>query len=490
MLRSMQRSFRGSLALLLCLTLLLSACGANETGSTATSATGGNAAQAEPTKAPANTEAPAATAAPAATEAPTEAPDSNTAAVTLKLWHMPNGAAPAEAMQKEIDAFEAANPGIKVEPEMLDWGAAFQRIQTAVQGGEGPCVVQLGTTWNPTFAAMGGLRPFSDAEITELGGSDSFVDASWETTQLIGQPGAFSIPWFADVRALAYRADLLEQAGLKPEEAFKDWDSFEQTLKTIQEQNPDVAGIAFPGRNDWNVWQNSSMWIWNAGGELLSNDSEAAFNSDKAIAGVTEFAKLYGEKMTITNTLELNSSQVDAAFGDGRTFSIITGPWLISNARTPEADGGWANRTVADNLAYAQFPAGPGGQYTFVGGSNLAILKSCPNPEEAFKLVKFLTANESQLRYTQNIGMLPATKTAQSDPQIASDPLYSVFIAAAANGKTSASIAEWGQIESVLNEQLGSLWDDVAGTDGVITSDKVKERLDKAATTVDELLGN
>ncbi|GAA5530692.1 sugar ABC transporter substrate-binding protein [Herpetosiphon gulosus] len=482
-----RRPFITWLSLLTLISMILVACGGAETAPTATTApaaTATTAAQVEPTAADAPTEV-------AATAEPATAEPAGGDVVTLKLWHMPNGAAPADAIQAEIDAFEKANPGINVEPEMLDWGAAFQRIQTSVQGGEGPCLTQLGTTWNPTFAAMGGLRPFTAEEITAMGGSDSFVAASWATSQLQGMEGTFSIPWFADVRALAYRKDLLEKAGLKPEEAFKDWTSFKATLATIQEQNPDVAGIAFPGRNDWNVWQNSSMWIWNSGGDLLSSDlSEATFNSEAAVAGVSEFANLYSSKLTVTNTLELNSAQVDASFGDGRTFSAITGPWLISNARTAADAGGWANRTVADNLAYAEFPAGPGGSYTFVGGSNLAILKSCENADAAVKFVQFLAANESQLRYSQAIGMLPATKTAQADASIASDALYSVFISAAAKGKTSAPIAEWGQVESVLNEQLGSLWDDVATAGGPVSPEAVKTRLDQAAQTVNELLGN
>ncbi len=467
----------------------LAACGgADSTAAPAaqpTTATGADATAAPVADATAAPVADA-TAAPAATDVPASAD-----AVTINMWLMPNGANPADIVQTEIDAFEAANPNINVEAEVVDWGAAFLKIQTAVQGGEGPCVTQVGTTWNPTFGAMGGLRPYSADEVTAMGGAESFIDASWETTSIIGQPEVYSVPWFADVRSIAYRKDLLDAAGLKPEDAFKDWASYEATLKTIQDKNPGVAGLAFPGRNDWNVWQNSSMWIWAAGGELLTDDNaQAAFNSEESIAGVTQFASLYGKGLTISNTLELNSAQVDAAFGEGRVFSVISGPWLISNSRTPEADGGWANRTVAEGLAYALFPAGPGGRYTFVGGSNLAILKSCPNPEEAVALVKYLTSNESQLRYAPGIGMLPATKTAQADPKVATDPHFKVFIEAAKSGKTSASIAEWGQLESVLNEQIGILWDDVAQTEGVISPDKVKERLDGAAATINDLLGN
>lgn len=52
---------------------------------------------------------------------------------------------------------------------------------------------------------------------------------------------------------------------------------------------------ANPGINDWNVWQNSSMWIWAYGGNLLAPDlKKSALNAPEAIKGVTHFASLYG----------------------------------------------------------------------------------------------------------------------------------------------------------------------------------------------------
>src|SRR5688500_12244365 len=66
-------------------------------------------------------------------------------AAEVSIWFMPNGASPDEHLQVEIDAFNAENPNITIVPEQVGWGDAYGRIQTAVQGGEGPCLTQLGT---------------------------------------------------------------------------------------------------------------------------------------------------------------------------------------------------------------------------------------------------------------------------------------------------------------------------------------------------------
>lgn len=426
------------------------------------------------------TTVPPAASVPPATKAPTLSGD-------IKIWVMPNGADPQAAIDAEIAAFNKLYPDVKVTAEIVGWGDAYGLIQTAVQGGEGPCITQLGTTWVPTFGTMGGLHEFTDAEIAALGGAQSFVQASWATAGVAGK--VTSIPWFADVRALAYRKDILEKVGLTPDAAFKDIASFEATLQKIRDANLGVEPFVHPGRNDWNVWQNAAMWIWAYGGDLLSADgTSAAFNSPQAVAGVTEFDGLYGRGLTAPDTLELNSAQVDARFGDGSTAIIITGPWNISQARNPTASG-W-DTMAAENLAFAEFPAGPGGQYTFVGGSNLGIMKSCKNYDAAFAFVKYLLSKESQIRYGNAIGMLPVTLEAQNDPVFTQDPLFSVFIKAAAKGKTSMNIPAWGQVENTLQTALQGLWEDAAaaGLGKPIDAATVQARLDQAANTVNTLL--
>lgn len=417
--------------------------------------------------------------------APTSAPAQQP--VTIKFWMMPNGPDPNAAIDAEIAAFNRLHPEIKVEYEVVGWGDAYTKIQTAVQGGEGPCLTQLGTTWVPTFGSMGGLRPFSDAEVQAVGGAEAFVKASWDTAAVSGQ--VFALPWFADVRAIAYRKDLLQQAGLTPQQAFKDLESFEAALKTIKEKTG-VAPIVHPGKNDWNVWQNAALFIWAYGGELVSPDGKsAAFASDAAVKGVTQFNSFFAKGLTPPDTLELNSSQAEGKFNTGEAATVIVGPWQIANARAPEEKGG-VTKVVADNLAFAEFPAGPGGQYTFIGGSNLAILKTCQAPEAALTFINYLLTKESQVRFSQAIGLMPAKKEGQADPAFKDDPLYSAFIAASAKGKTSVAIPQWGQVENNLQTALQALWEDVAASGTTpISESQVKARLEEAANTVNTLLG-
>ncbi|KAB8145140.1 extracellular solute-binding protein [Chloroflexia bacterium SDU3-3] len=485
--------------------MMLGACGAPAAQAPATqapaaAATEAPAAVATEAPAAAATEAPAAAATEApvaeATAEPTPAPTTgkssnyDSAAQKITMWFMPNGAQPLAFMQAEVEAFVKANPDIGVDYQLVDWGTGFTQIQTALQGGSDACVTQLGTTWVPGFSATGGLRTFTDDEVKAVGGAEAFVPASWELTGIKGDPAIYAVPWFTDVRAIAYRADVLKKAGLDPKDAFKDLASFEKTLQTIKDANLGIDPFVHPGRNDWNVWQNTSQFIWNYGGDILSTDNtQAIFNSDKAVEGATFFGDLYGKGLTAPDTLELNSSQAESRFGDGKAAMIIASSYLVSQARAPKDNGGWSNDDARANLAFAEFPAGPGGQYTFVGGSQLGIFKDCPNPDAAVKFVQYLTGGESQARYNASTGMLPALKAAQADKAF-SDPLFDAFKAGANKGKAAPAVVEWGGIENAYQSALQSVWEDVAASPGKpVTTEQVKARLDEAAQTVDSLLG-
>jgi multiple sugar transport system substrate-binding protein len=472
------RKFMLFVSIVVVFSMLLSACAPAATATSAPKPTDAPKATAVPTKVP--------TAVP--TEVPTEVP----APVEIHMWIMPNGSDPQGMIDVELAAFMAANPDIIVTAEVVGWGDAYGKIQTAAQGGEGPCVTQLGTTWVPTFAAMGGLRPYTADEIAAIGGEAAFVAASWQSGFTGGEVAA--MPWFADVRALGYRTDLLEAVGVTPEEAFATMDSFKETLVKIRDAGlvdeasaMPIAAFVHPGKNDWNVWQNASMFIWPFGGDLLSADgTKAAFNSTEAVDALAFYTSLYAEGLTPADTLELNSASAEGRFHDGLAATYFTGPWDIVNSRAT-GDGAW-NPVVSANYGVTEIPAGAAGQFTFVGGSNLGIFKSCANPEAAARLVQYLVSDESQIRYATAVSMLPATLSGQA--AFAGDPLFDVFLSAAAKGKTPNPIAQWGAVENNLQTAIQAIWEDVAaaGVGTPLTKEAIKARLDEYAAVVDDLL--
>jgi multiple sugar transport system substrate-binding protein len=440
------------------------------------------------TPAPATTAAPAATTAKAATAATTAA--AGGAPVTLEMWIMPNTGKSVDDMNKVLEGFNQQNPNIKVNVTEVSWGDALTKITTALQSGVGPDVTQVGTTWVGGFAATKGLRPFTAEEIQAMGGKDAYSQAAWDTSHMLGSNEIVAMPWFVETRALYYRTDLVKKAGLDPNTAFKDWDTFIESLKKMKDAQEGLvkAPFAITGKSDWNVVHNPMPWLWGAGGDILNGEgTKAVINSPEAIKGVTYYANLYNQGLTLKEALEKNMSDLEQLWGAGSIGSFIGTPSVIANAKKPASENGYVDSITAKNMGTALLPAGPQGVKAFVGGSNLVIPKASKNQAAAVKLVQYLTSKKGQLDYQMIVGNLPALKDAQNDAFYTGNPLYKPFLEQlkTGNGKSYPEVAAWGGIETAIQKNFSLMWDDVAAGK---TQTAVKERLDATAKEIDTLL--
>ncbi|WP_110931275.1 sugar ABC transporter substrate-binding protein [Paenibacillus bouchesdurhonensis] len=409
--------------------------------------------------------------------------------VTLTAWVMPNSPKPDKDFMAVMKPYLDENPNVKLNITVLDWGSAWTKITTAATSGEGPDILQLGTTWVPAIAAMNGIEDLTD-RVGGIGGSDAYLPASWKTTMIDGKSEVYGVPWFVDARALFYRKDALAQAGLDPATAFKDWDTFKQTLTKlngIEIEGEKMTAFGVPGKNDWNVPHNIFPWIWAAGGNVFNADNtKVTFNDKTALEGVMYYTGLANEGLVDKASLEKNSSQIESDFSDGKTAIMVSGAWMIKNFTTPEADGGVGEKVAAKNYGIAPLPAGPAGASTFIGGSHLTIFKGSKHKEAAWDIIKYLSSDEAQLAYAQLSGQLPANKTMMDS--LSSDPNYKAMVEATNYGMSYPSIPQWGPCETALVKYFGNIWDIVAGVSGTYNEAAIQKQLDDAANEVNAIV--
>ncbi len=204
---------------------------------------------------------------------------------TVKLWIMPNGPQPQEDMEAALVPF-TEETGIKVDVEVVDWGVQLDRIRNAATSGEAPDITQAGTTQVPFFAALGGFEDLS-GRVEDIGGSGAYPDGVWQTTQVAGQEGVWSAPWFTEARSIYYRKDILEKAGVDEATAFQDWDSFRATLQAIKDNVPGIQPFGTPGKKAFDLVHHVMPFVWDAGGTELSEDNtQSTINSPEAAEGV------------------------------------------------------------------------------------------------------------------------------------------------------------------------------------------------------------
>src|SRR3954471_18206031 len=128
---------------------------------------------------------------------------------TVRLWIMNNGPKPVADTEKIVQPF-VQKTGINVKVELVGWDVQFDRIRNAAVSGEGPDITQAGTTQVPFFAALGGFEDLN-GRVSQIGGQSAYAPGIWKTTQVVDHNGTWAVPWFTEARTIYYRKDALQK---------------------------------------------------------------------------------------------------------------------------------------------------------------------------------------------------------------------------------------------------------------------------------------
>ncbi len=353
-------------------------------------------------------------------------------------------------LKRVIAGFSGA-PGLTINLTEIPWDAAWKEL---VQIGLHQCgadISEIGTTWISSLAAMDALRPFTPAEVGHLGGVDAFLPAAWQSNQLAGHPAVWAIPWMADVRVIAYRRDLFEQAGVDPAEAFRNAPAMCETFERLQ-----AGGIATPWAaisTHHNTLYHILSWIWGAGGDILSLDGKAPlFHKEPALSGIRAYFDLYRfMPRSGTRNGEILSNAIEPLL-DGRIAVTMIGPWQLWAIRQHCA----ANPQAGISLA---LPPGP----SFVGGSSFIVWRHIPKPflPVVVELIHYLLSPQVLADYCQAISYMPVRLDVLSQPPFSTDPFCRVFAEALKGGRSHPSVLRWGMIEDRLTATFNDISMDV-----------------------------
>jgi multiple sugar transport system substrate-binding protein len=168
-------------------------------------------------------------------------------AETVRFWyHFDN---PENPMADLIAKFEAANPGIEIEAENVPWNSYYDNLYTALVGGNAPDAAMVKLFAQPRLAEMGALEPIGN-RIDAWAGKADLLDNLLELNK--GPDGQqYYLPVQYVVLYLYYRADLFDEAGLKPPATC---DEFRDAAIKLTKA-PDTYGFGLRGgKGGWDQW--------------------------------------------------------------------------------------------------------------------------------------------------------------------------------------------------------------------------------------------
>lgn len=359
---------------------------------------------------------------------------------TIRFWAMGRE---GEVVQELVPEFEREHPGVRVLVQQLPWSAAHEKLLTSFVGRSTPDIAQLGNTWISEFAALGALEPL-DARLGPGQAIDStaFFPGIWRTNLIDGT--CYGVPWYVDTRLLFYRRDLLEAAGY--DSLPGTWDEWREAMRAIRRLGgADRYAIFLPV----NEWVPPVVLGLQAGSPLLAGDAtRGAFRQPEFRRAFTFYLDLFREGLapSIGNNEIANLYQ---EFARGYFAMYITGPWNLGEFRRRLPAG------LQDAWATAPLPGpdGPDSGVSTAGGSSLVLFRDGSRKEAAWQLIAYLSRPETQLRFWELTGDLPARVEAWSDSALVSDPHTAAFGRQLRRVVPTPTVPEWELIATRVQER-------------------------------------
>jgi ABC-type sugar transport system permease subunit/ABC-type glycerol-3-phosphate transport system substrate-binding protein len=383
---------------------------------------------------------------------------------SLEVWAMGTEGKKIGELAQE---FEARHPGTKVVVQAIPWGAAHEKLITAVAGETTPDVCQLGSTWVSEFETMKVLLPLNSFLQKSSLKPDQFFEGSWKINSIGDE--LYGIPWYVDTRVLFYRKDLLSQIGFS--EPPKTWDELVEVCQKLavdldKDGKKDRYGISLPIRDSGLL----AMFIWQNGGQILSEDYTSSNIESPAVAEALEFYADFFKKELTPRELAAGTD-IYNAFDKGFLPMFISGPWMLRelHEQLPHLDGKWSVATLPKKKAFT----------SFVGGSSLVIFKSTKKAELAWKFIEFLSEPQIQVQWYQLTEDLPSVRASWQDPYFNKLDMVKVFGRQLDDARSFPSIPQWEEIAEVMNNGMER---------AIFQKESVQEVLQKMGSQIEKIL--
>lgn len=384
--------------------------------------------------------------------------------VTINFWHhySAQSAENETLMNVLIPAFEAENPGIKVNAVSHEWAELHDKVLVSANSNALPDVARCDIAWLPEFQKMGILVALDEEMPNFAEVSGKLLDSAMSTAIINGHYYALALN--TNSKIVFYNKAMLEAAGVSIPATMEEWIEAVKKLSGENSKGQQVWGWNEPALAGWNI----CPFIWSFGGALTNEDQTIAtgyINGPATVKAVETFAELV--KAGAITGFNAGDIPMTDGFGTGRYAMMLEGPW-----KSAELAGAYPD------VAYgtAPIPAGEGGSISVLGGEDIAMFNT-PNKEAAWKFMQFMTGEYAETEMAK-CGQIPVNRAAlESDTVKTAD--YAPFIEAIQTAKARPTVAAWSEMDNGLQVAMNA----------VVTGEKTaQEAMDELAVAWDALL--
>ena len=359
-------------------------------------------------------------------------------------WFLGNGMDGSNFVRK----FEEANPGIKLNLEVVSWNDIYTVVSTRISNNNAPDILNIDTFAD--YANEGLLLPVSDYCPEELFGDffPSFIEQS------VIDGTCWAVPDLASARAMYYNADILEEAGV---EVPATWAELEDVCQAIIET---FGGEVYPWGIDMTTDEGQAAfayYAWGNNGGFVDADGNWAVNSDANVAAVEYAIGLYNKGYTNPNPATQTRYDLQDMFGAGKLAMVIAPNSLPTYIK----DKGYTNV----NYAVADIPHNEGAGSSSVGVMDrIMAFKDDSAPDQAArneaigKFLSFFYDPENYVGWVSMEDFLPAVNSAV-EALVAANPSFEAWLNVLGSAQFYPTAkAEWIDVkQGVTNVEQSAL---------------------------------
>ncbi len=371
--------------------------------------------------------------------------------ITLRMVESLTSPSRTELLRAQLDAFEAANPGIKVElisPPLTDADNKIAQMlmnqqpldvlevrdHTAAQFINNKWIANM-DEYITGWAEYEGLKPIAKTDISAIGGA------------------SYLIPYGFYQRCVYYNTKYFEEAGLTPPRTMGE---LYETAKALTNPAVNRYGYSFRGAAGGH-WYAEMHIQANLGNKVdpscafYTTDGATIFSQPEALDAMKYYINLYND-CSAPDSLNWSYAEMVEAFVSGVTAILIQDPEVIATCEERMEPGTWSTSVlpVGDETGISFGPMG------YAGWGMTAYSE---HKDEAWKLISYLCGIEANTAFCKANSLLPIHEAAQQDPFF-SAPVYAAYAEMAADTATWASavapqsFAGWGEFNNFANADL------------------------------------
>ncbi|MDY6783395.1 MAG: ABC transporter substrate-binding protein [Cyanobacteriota bacterium] len=373
-----------------------------------------------------------------------------------------------------VEQFETENPDIDLQ--LIEGPNASNQIEDLYTSsfllGNSPYdLTYMDIVWVPKFAAAGWLLPLDDRVSPEELKEQHLAG---DVAGGIYRGRLYRMPFRSDGGMLYYRTDLLAAAGKRPPETFSE---LMETAKELQQTQDVPWGYIWQGKQSESVAAMFVEVLQGYGGFWVNPETlEVGLDSNEAIAAVEFLRSTIEQGISPPDVTTFAEDETRLIFQNGRAAFLRNWPYVVGFASQ-------TNSPIQGKFGIKPMVHAPGEQSgSCLGGWGFGIAKTSQHPDEAWRVIRFLSSESVQRQFTLNFGYVPSLKSLFTDPQVvAKYSHYPELLNAIENSALRPPIAQYAQASDILQRYLSA-----ALTDRM----SPQEAMAAAAQETRRLLGN